>query len=213
MGQKKNFLSLLRHSVPTTLFSETARRRVFTKKTPSRAVRLQLLETSKAVGLGRARACGAGRARPAGVRHALSLLSWNLLAPPYKRPKETEAASRARASAQIEVVRRSAADVVGLQEFWLAEQHLGSWQEFAMKEGYFMLVSPRTGGKKDCCCMLVRAAAAGLLSEAASRWWICCSRLDEAAARVLACCCSAARISASSVRLAGFSLILLLRSL
>ena len=42
-------------------------------------------------------------ARPAGVRHALSLLSWNLLAPPYKRPKETEAASRARASAQIEV--------------------------------------------------------------------------------------------------------------
>lgn len=86
----------------------------------------------------------------------LSLLSWNLLAPPYKRPAEGLEASRARALAQIEYVRAASADVVGLQEFTLAVEHSRPWSEFAAAAGYCMLVSPRTGGKKDGCCLLVR---------------------------------------------------------
>ena len=96
--------------------------------------------------------------RPSASRDGvlLSLLSWNLLAPPYKRPRESEQASRSRALAQIALVRESAADVIGLQEFWLEQEHMEAWSNFAESEGYCMLVSPRTGGKPDGCCMLVR---------------------------------------------------------
>jgi hypothetical protein len=88
----------------------------------------------------------------------LELLSWNLLAPCYKRPPEPEDTALARALAQIHTVRASSADVVGLQEFWLAERHVEMWRSFAEDEGFCMLVSPRTGGKQDGCCMLVRRA-------------------------------------------------------
>ena len=103
--------------------------------------------------------------RNAAANHVgrLSLMSYNLLAPGYKRPAEAMEASRARALAQIDVVRAAAADVVGLQEFTLAEEHSRPWSDFAAEAGYCMLVSPRTGGKIDGCCMLVREQC---LSEA-----------------------------------------------
>ena len=92
----------------------------------------------------------------AGVGKALSMMSWNLLAPCYKRPLESSSVADARILAQTAVVRASQADIVNLQEFWLEEGHLGKWRSVAAEEGYCMLVSPRSGGKRDGCCMLVR---------------------------------------------------------
>ena len=66
----------------------------------------------------------AGRALPEQVRRAdrLSLLSWNILAPPYKRlgggARESQRDEwKARVDSQIQAVREYDADVVGLQEF------------------------------------------------------------------------------------------------
>ena len=89
-----------------------------------------------------------------GVGTTLSMMSWNLLAPCYKRPAEVS--PDARILAQTAVVRASQADIVNLQEFWLEPSHLRTWRSVAAEEGYCMLVSPRSGGKRDGCCMLVR---------------------------------------------------------
>ena len=89
-----------------------------------------------------------------GVGQSLSMMSWNLLAPCYKRPAEVS--PDARILAQMAVVRASQADIVNLQEFWLEPSHLRTWRSVAAEEGYCMLVSPRSGGKRDGCCMLVR---------------------------------------------------------
>jgi hypothetical protein len=89
-----------------------------------------------------------------GVGQSLSMMSWNLLAPCYKRPAEVS--PDARILAQTAVVRASQADIVNLQEFWLEPSHLRTWRSVAAEEGYCMLVSPRSGGKRDGCCMLVR---------------------------------------------------------
>ena len=91
-----------------------------------------------------------------GVGGSLSMMSWNLLAPCYKRPAESSPVADARILAQTAAVRASRADIVNLQEFWLEPAHLGTWRSMAADEGYCMLVSPRSGGKRDGCCMLVR---------------------------------------------------------
>lgn len=101
---------------------------------------------------------------------ALTLLSWNLLAPPYKRfdgkrAHESEQAWTARAAEQVETVRRADADVVGLQEFWCGNpQFVSLWRDFAEEAGYAMHVVPRVNGKEDGCCMLVRGAASSSFS-------------------------------------------------
>ena len=79
---------------------------------------------------------GATSGPVAARRSTLSLLSWNLLAPPYKRPAEAPAASAARAVEQIQVARTSEADVIGLQEFWLDDAHQLKWRDFAASAGY-----------------------------------------------------------------------------
>ena len=91
-----------------------------------------------------------------GVGGSLSMMSWNLLAPCYKRPAESSPVADARILAQTAAVRASQADIVNLQEFWLEPSHVGTWWSMAAEEGYCMLVSPRSGGKRDGCCMLVR---------------------------------------------------------
>ena len=91
-----------------------------------------------------------------GLGTSLSLLSWNLLAPCYKRPAELSPCTDARVLAQTAVVRASQADIVNLQEFWLEQDHVRTWRSFAAEEGFCMLVSPRSGRKRDGCCMLVR---------------------------------------------------------
>ena len=92
---------------------------------------------------------------------SLKLMSWNLLAPPYRRfrdgRRETEASWRARMEEQIGQAAAADADVIGLQEFWVEnEAFVASWSEFASSRGYTMHVVPRTDGKRDGCAMLVR---------------------------------------------------------
>ena len=91
----------------------------------------------------------------------LRLLSWNLLATPYVRPRgsESEHASLERLQQQLALVADADADVIGLQEFWCTSPHLvEKWQTFAAKHGYIMHVCRRVDGKLDGCAMLVRAS-------------------------------------------------------
>lgn len=93
---------------------------------------------------------------------AVSLMSYNLLAPPYRR-RETEVADgswRPRVLRQIEEVAAADADIVGLQEFWhCSEPYVSLWRRFAEARGYTLFISPRTGEKQDGCGLLLRTAA------------------------------------------------------
>ena len=85
----------------------------------------------------------------------MTLVSWNLLAPPYKRSrKETD--WRGRAEGQISWFAEQSPDVIGLQEFWLDPDHVSMWQGFAREKGYVMHVVPRVDGKQDGCALLIR---------------------------------------------------------
>ena len=89
----------------------------------------------------------------------LRLLSWNLLATPYVRPKEATEVGLARARKQVEYVSNHDADIIALQEFWSHEQQFVQlWGEFASSRGYIMHVCPRVNGKRDGCALLLRAA-------------------------------------------------------
>eukprot|EP00966_Prymnesium_polylepis_P174671 4042460-Prymnesium_polylepis.1 len=114
-------------------------------------------------------------ASPLLAGQTFKLLSWNLLAPPYKRMgggvRESDRAFdwQARARTQIEYVAEADADIVGLQEFWTDNAaFVGMWREFADLRGYHMFVSPRTRGKADGLCMLVRDAIALEVDDAAA---------------------------------------------
>jgi len=101
----------------------------------------------------------------------LRLISWNLLASPYKRDKKSKDEWRHRTRAQIKVVGESNADVIGLQEFWVQnEEYLRLWRVFASIRGYTMFVSPRTRNKADGCCMLVRLREASLKTFSYNDW-------------------------------------------
>jgi len=105
------------------------------------------------------------------VRKKLRLISWNLLASPYKRDKKSKDEWRHRTRAQIKVVGESNADVIGLQEFWVQnEEYLTLWRIFASIRGYSMFVSPRTGSKADGCCMLVRLREASIKTFSYNDW-------------------------------------------
>lgn len=98
-----------------------------------------------------------------GFGQQLVLLSWNLLAPPYKRMgggvREAELSDtwHARVLSQIEYVRSVEPDIVSLQEFWCAEPgFVAMWASFCEEEGYHMLTTQRTSGKADGLCVLVR---------------------------------------------------------
>ena len=92
----------------------------------------------------------------------LRLMSWNLLAPPYNRREQgpPDAAAeewRPRALAQLSLVAEALPDIVGLQEFWSAnESFVLLWRDFADRFGYVMHVVPRVDSKSDGCCLLVR---------------------------------------------------------
>ena len=99
-----------------------------------------------------------------GPRSEMQLMSWNLLATPYVRPRgsEDEEAGLARAREQISLVAESGADVVGLQEFWcLSQRYVALWEAFASAHGYILHVCPRVNGKADGCALLVRASLCG----------------------------------------------------
>lgn len=103
----------------------------------------------------------------------LTLLSWNLLAPPFKRlgggkARESDTAGwLLRAQEQVRRVHEADADVIGLQEFWCANPtFVALWKDWASENGYTMFVSPRTGGKEDGLCMLVRGIAPAAESAA-----------------------------------------------
>jgi len=101
----------------------------------------------------------------------LRVFSWNLLAPPYKRDKKANEDWRKRIRAQIELVGLSNADVIGLQEFWADnKEYVTLWRTFALKRGYSMFVSPRTGNKADGCCMLVRIPEASSETFSYNDW-------------------------------------------
>lgn len=104
----------------------------------------------------------------------ITVMSYNLLAPSYKRDAATnkeaadEAAWRARVAQQLLLVEDAGLpDVVGLQEYWCASPaYTALWRSFAEKHGYHMAVSPRTGGKQDGLCTLVRASRLRVRAEA-----------------------------------------------
>lgn len=101
----------------------------------------------------------------------LRLLSWNLLAPPYKRDTKSNEEWRTRTKAQIKFVGSSNADVIGLQEFWVKNaEYLCLWKTFADSKGYSMFVSPRTSNKADGCCMLVRLQKPTLETYSYNDW-------------------------------------------
>ena len=89
---------------------------------------------------------------------ALTLMSWNLLAPPYVRSGEADWRTR-RAAA-----RRGGGGGAGRAlppEFWhKSAEHTAMWENFARAHAYHLLVSPRPGGKEDGCAMLLRGDAA-----------------------------------------------------
>jgi mRNA deadenylase 3'-5' endonuclease subunit Ccr4 len=90
----------------------------------------------------------------------LRLLSWNLLATPYVRhPRESEAQGLSRARKHMDYVAASDADVVALQEFWVASPNfVALWKELANRHGYILHLCPRVDGKADGCAMLVKAS-------------------------------------------------------
>ena len=99
------------------------------------------------------------RPSPPPPMEALTLMSWNLLAPPYVRSGEAD--WRARAARQLDEVAAAAPDVLCLQEFWhKSAEHTAMWENFARAHAYHLLVSPRPGGKEDGCAMLLRGDAA-----------------------------------------------------
>ena len=103
----------------------------------------------------------AGRSAPGAV--ALSLMSYNLLAPPYRRhlTEVADGSWRPRVLKQIEEVAAADADIVGLQEFWhVSEPYVSLWRQFAAQHGYALFISPRTNAKQDGCALLLRTAAA-----------------------------------------------------
>ena len=103
----------------------------------------------------------AGRSAPGAV--ALSLMSYNLLAPPYRRhlTEVADGSWRPRVLEQIEEVAAADADIVGLQEFWhVSEPYVSLWRQFAAQHGYTLFISPRTNAKQDGCALLLRTAAA-----------------------------------------------------
>lgn len=107
-------------------------------------------------------------APPASLRigQELILLSWNLLAPPYKRmgggTRESDGSDvewQARVRMQIDYVGSMCADIIGLQEFWCSNAAFVSmWRDFAEERHYHMFLSPRTRGKADGLCLLVKAS-------------------------------------------------------
>ena len=83
-------------------------------------------------------------ARPVGLVRPcsmLSILSWNLLAPPYMRRQhdaESEAEWTSRAQLQIAQVAERRPDVIGLQEFWSENTaFVGMWTQWARSSGYW----------------------------------------------------------------------------
>jgi len=100
----------------------------------------------------------------------IRLLSWNLLATPYKRSPhlESEKDGLERCKQQIEYIVTSSAavcqqqqpqqkfDIIGLQEFWCTNAtYQNLWKEFASNQGYILHVLPRVNGKEDGCAMLI----------------------------------------------------------
>ena len=110
--------------------------------------------------------CPVGKSSGKTITSSLKLLSWNLLAPPYNRrcgQHETlsQSAWRSRALEQISLVAEANADVIGLQEFWVADNNFcGLWRDFADSQGYQMHVVPRVDGKQDGLAMLIRLPGA-----------------------------------------------------
>ena len=89
----------------------------------------------------------------------LKLVSWNLLATPYCRPREALEEGLARGRAQVAYVAEADADVIGLQEFWCgSSEYIEMWRAFAADKGYFLHLCPRVNGKQDGCALLIRAA-------------------------------------------------------
>jgi mRNA deadenylase 3'-5' endonuclease subunit Ccr4 len=69
---------------------------------------------------------------------SFKLMSWNLLAPPYRRgeEREDEPAWKSRARLQIAQALAESPDVIGLQEFWSANAaFVNMWQTFAEEQG------------------------------------------------------------------------------
>eukprot|EP01065_Artemidia_motanka_P046653 TRINITY_DN7117_c0_g2_i1.p1 TRINITY_DN7117_c0_g2~~TRINITY_DN7117_c0_g2_i1.p1 ORF type:complete len:307 (+),score=47.60 TRINITY_DN7117_c0_g2_i1:57-977(+) len=98
----------------------------------------------------------------------LSIVSWNLLAPCWKRTgkrtreSDTRDAWIARMTSQIASLRAAAADVLFLQEWWHAnEEFRAAWVEFARQEGLVLFSSPRTRDQPDGVATLVRVHLAG----------------------------------------------------
>eukprot|EP00040_Diaphanoeca_grandis_P030499 m.180312 g.180312 ORF g.180312 m.180312 type:complete len:294 (-) comp32016_c1_seq1:288-1169(-) len=89
---------------------------------------------------------------------SLSVLCWNLLAPPWNQPEE-EHEWLERVKRQIKIVEEISPDVVALQEFWVANsKYMQLWQDLANSHGYTIVVTKRTRHKEDGCCMLLREA-------------------------------------------------------
>ena len=86
----------------------------------------------------------------------LRVATWNLLAPPYAKDIEKDE-WRSRLVSQQRQLEILGPDVAALQEFWVDDEALKLWAEWAEAQNYSLVVLPRTRGKADGCATLVRA--------------------------------------------------------
>eukprot|EP01062_Namystynia_karyoxenos_P045286 TRINITY_DN33633_c0_g1_i2.p1 TRINITY_DN33633_c0_g1~~TRINITY_DN33633_c0_g1_i2.p1 ORF type:complete len:334 (+),score=86.21 TRINITY_DN33633_c0_g1_i2:73-1002(+) len=98
----------------------------------------------------------------------VSAVTWNLLAPCWKRlpgggrESGSEELWRGRLRRQLELIRACHADIVLLQEWWHASaDYTQLWRDYARETGAVLFASPRTGGKPDGLAVLVRQQLAG----------------------------------------------------
>lgn len=94
----------------------------------------------------------------------LSVVTWNLLAPPYDTRYE-RSNRHLRSNWENRVLKQvqhlgelnHQPDVVFLQEFWCSNpEYMQIWKDFCKEHGYNMFVGQRTGNKEDAVCTLLR---------------------------------------------------------
>eukprot|EP00930_Biecheleria_cincta_P039851 TRINITY_DN27351_c0_g2_i1.p1 TRINITY_DN27351_c0_g2~~TRINITY_DN27351_c0_g2_i1.p1 ORF type:complete len:344 (-),score=26.92 TRINITY_DN27351_c0_g2_i1:368-1399(-) len=91
----------------------------------------------------------------------LRVVTWNLLAPCYKRAQGghesgDEPAWRERLIQQFRILEELEPDILLLQEWWHdSDAYAQAWFQWAELHGMSVYVSPRTSGKADACTSLV----------------------------------------------------------
>lgn len=86
----------------------------------------------------------------------LRVVTWNLLAPVYARGLEQDEWRSRLESQQSLLSSLHDVDVIALQEFWLNEEAVESWHNWARQRDYTLFILARTRDKQDGCATMVK---------------------------------------------------------